>query len=682
MKNVHKKVSQGTALLWLLAGLMMSWGLVAQATETKESLILTSPNGQVVVDVTLDKQLSYAVSLAGQPLLNRSRLALNIAQAKHLLANPSLAKVGRRTVDETLTPVLPTKSHTIRDHFNEMTIELAQPVSIVFRAYDNGVAYRFVTRIAGQVQVDDELVEYNFSQGDSAWLPVEEGFYSHNERSYIHKPLAQFKRSTLSSLPALVATAQGKVLISESDLQDYPGLWLKGTGKTSLDGTFARFPTQVAMEPKSDRNEPVKARAKYLAITRGERAFPWRILAIAQNDAELLTNQLVYQLAEPSRIADTSWIKPGKVAWDWYNANNIHGVDFKAGVNTQTYKHYIDFAAEYGLEYVILDEGWYNLGDLLSTAPNMNIEELVAYGKKKNVKIVLWVIWKTLDLQFDAAFDRFEKLGVAGIKVDFMQRDDQGMVNYYWKITEEAAKRKLLINLHGAYKPAGLQRTFPNAITREGVKGLEWNKWSEESTPEHNLTLPFIRMVAGPMDYTPGAMSNGIGPAAFKNVKYDGKAPEHQDFAVRFARPMSQTTRVHQMAMFSVFESPMQMLADTPSNYRKAAECAAYIAKVPAVWDETRVLHAAVGDYLVVARRKGEQWFIGAMGDEFPHELELDLSFLPAGEFAMESFADGINADMWAEDYKRSERSASRSDRFTIKLAPAGGYTARLTPVK
>jgi alpha-glucosidase len=678
MKN-HRQILSPVALLVL--GLLALWGQLVQAAD-KNSLLLTSPDGQLQLEVSLDKVVSYTLNRADQPLLLPSRLSLEVAQVKNLLDKPRLAKVSHRRVDESITPTLPTKSQVIRDHFNEMTIELAQPVSIIFRAYDNGIAYRFVTRIPGQIQVNDELVEYNFSKGDSAWLPVEESFYSHNERSYIQKPLAQFKRDTLSSLPALVATASAKVLITESDLQDYPGLWLKGTGKNALAGTFARFPTKVEMEPNSDRNEPVKARAKYLAITKGERAFPWRILAVAKNDAELLTNQLVYQLAEPSRIADTSWIKPGKVAWDWYNTNNLFGVDFKAGVNTQTYKHYIDFAAEYGLEYVILDEGWYNLGDLLSTAPNMNIEELVAYGKQKNVKIVLWVIWKTLDLQFDAAFDRFEKLGVAGIKVDFMQRDDQGMVNYYWKITEEAAKRKLLINLHGAYKPAGLQRTFPNAITREGVKGLEWNKWSYESTPEHNVTLPFIRMVAGAMDYTPGAMSNGIGPAAFKNVKFDGKAPDHQDFSIRFTRPMSQTTRVHQMAMFSVFESPMQMMADTPSNYRKAAECAAFIAKVPAVWDETRVLHAAIGDYLVVARRKGSDWFIGAMGDEFPHELAVDLSFLPAGTFAMESFADGINADFWAEDYQRSEDQVGRSDSFTIKLAPAGGWTARLTPAK
>ena len=681
MKNVHKIVSWGTASLWLLVGLVLGCGGALHAT-AKESLILASPNGQLVAEVSIDKHISYTLTQGDKLLLLPSRLSLEVAEVKKLLDKPQLAKVSRRSVDEVIAPTLPTKSKEIRDHFNEMTIELAQPVSIVFRAYNNGIAYRFVTRIPGQVQVDDELVEYNFSQGDSAWLPVEEGFYSHNERSYIQKPLVQFKRDTLSSLPALVATANAKILITESDLQDYPGLWLKGTGKNALAGTFARFPTKVEMEPNSDRNEPVKARAKYLAITKGERAFPWRILAVAKNDAELLTNQLVYQLAEPSRIADTSWIKPGKVAWDWYNTNNLFGVDFKAGVNTQTYKHYIDFAAEYGLEYVILDEGWYNLGDLLSTAPNMNIEELVAYGKQKNVKIVLWVIWKTLDLQFEAAFDRFEKLGVAGIKVDFMQRDDQGMVNYYWKVTEEAAKRKLLVNLHGAYKPAGLQRTFPNAITREGVKGLEWNKWSYESTPEHNVTLPFIRMVAGAMDYTPGAMSNGIGPAAFKNVKFDGKAPDHQDFSIRFTRPMSQTTRVHQMAMFSVFESPMQMMADTPSNYRKEAESAGFIAKVPAVWDETRVLHAAVGDYLVVARRSGSNWFIGAMGDEFAHELTVDLSFLPAGSFAMESFADGINADFWGEDYQRSERQVSRSDRFTIKLAPAGGWTARLTPLK
>ncbi len=652
-----------------LAQLLLSQHLFAETAQ------LSSPDGRIQVEVSVNKGISYQVQVDGKPLLLPSAIGLEVA-GKKLMSELAIKAQQTSEVDQLLKPEVQVKSAEIRDHYRQLHIDFNQPWALEFRAYNNGVAYRFVTQLKGKVSVASEQAEFNFGADSQGFLPVEEGFYSHNERTYIHKPLADFPRETLSSLPALVSSQGMKVLITESDLEDYAGLWLQTQGNNQLKGTFAAVPTQFGIFPAEDktrspdRERLILKRGDYLAKTQGKRSYPWRILAIARNDGELIENQLPYQLAAPSRVADTRWIKPGKVAWDWYNANNIWGVDFKSGVNTQTYKYYIDFAAQYGLEYVILDEGWYPLGDLLKTVPEMNIEELVAYGKQKNVKLILWMTWKTLDEQFKPAMARFAKLGVAGIKVDFMQRDDQLMVDYYWKVAAEAARHKLLVSFHGAYKPAGLQRTYPNVITREGVKGLEWNKWSTESTPEHNTTLPFIRMVAGAMDYTPGAMVN-----AHYSTE-EGK----NTFAVRFERPMSQTTRVQQMAMFSVFESPLQMLADTPSNYMKEAECTAFIAQVPAVWDETRVLAGAVGDYVAVARRSGKQWFIGAMNDENPRELVLDLSFLGAGNYQLDSFADGINADRWAEDYRHQQQAVTSATKLTINMASGGGWTGRFTP--
>ncbi len=387
---------------------------------------------------------------------------------------------------------------------------------------------------------------------------------------------------------------------------------------------------------------------------------------LGQKDADLLTNQLVYQLAEPQEIADTHWIRPGKVAWDWWNANNLYGVDFRAGINTQTYKYYIDFASRMGLDYIILDEGWYKLGDLLSVVPAMNVPELVEYGRQKHVRIILWVVWKTLEDQLEQALDQFQKWGVAGIKVDFMQRSDQWMVNYYWKIAAEAAKRKMLVDFHGAYKPSGLRRAYPNVITRESVMGLEHNKWSTDVTPTHDLMLPFIRMVAGPMDYTPGAMNNA----------------QPANFRVIFNRPMSMGTRAHQVAMYVVYESPLQMLADSPSQYLKELECARFIARIPTTWDDTIPLQAGVGQYVALARKHGNTWYLGAMTNEKARELNLDLSFLGGGKYSADILEDGINADHFGCDYRKVTRTVSKADTLKVRLAPGGGWAAILTPDK
>jgi len=400
-----------------------------------------------------------------------------------------------------------------------------------------------------------------------------------------------------------------------------------------------------------------------MAKTAGTREFPWRVLVVAAADTTLLDTDIVYRLASESRIGDTSWIRPGKVAWDWWNFNNIYGVPFRAGVNTDTYKHYIDFAAENGIEYVILDEGWYKLGDLMTQMPGIDMEAIAAHARQKKVGLVMWVIWKTLDLQLAQALDQFEKWGVKGIKVDFMQREDQWMVNYYERVAREAAKRHLLVDFHGAYKPTGLYRTYPNVVTSEGVLGLEQSKWGDLASPDNAVTFPFMRMMAGPVDYTPGAMMNAT-KADFKPV---------------FNRPVSQGTRCQQLAMYVVYESPLQMLADSPSNYRREPESLAFLAGVPTVWDETKVLSAAIGEHILVARRSGTAWYVGAMTNWSARDLEVPLSFLGEGTWEADIFKDGPNADRAAVDYAREKRAVGASDRLRIHLAPGGGWVARIS---
>ncbi len=623
--------------------------------------VLRSPDRRIEVRIDLGDRIRYAVLVDNQALVQDATLSIQIDQST-LGVQPKLTAAKATSVDQEIEPVVRQKSAKLRERYNQLRLDLRGGYAVVFRAYDEGVAYRLETSLPrAEVKVRGEEVGLNFAGDYAVYYPKEESFFSHNEREFVHLPLKQVAPGDLASLPAVVEARDGiKIAIAESDVEDYPGLWLKGRSGTGLVGTFPPYPLKE--ELSRDRDFKVTQAADYIAVTRGARTFPWRILGIARKDGDLLTNALVYLLARPSQLADTSWIRPGKVAWDWWNANNVHGVDFKSGVNTDTYKYYVDFAARHGIEYVILDEGWYPLGNLLQVVPEIDMEALTAYARQKNVGLILWVVWKTLDDQLQPALDRFEKWGIKGIKVDFMQRDDQPVIAFYHKVCREAAKRKMLVDFHGAIRPATMTRTWPNLISTEGVRGLEQSKWSELANPEHDVTLPFTRMFMGPMDYTPGAMVN----AAKKS------------FARIFDQPMSLGTRCHQLAMYVVFESPLQMLADSPSNYLKEPEAMEFLGPVPSVWDETRVLDARMGDYVVVARRKGREWYLGAMTDWTARELDIDLSFLPEGSFRIDSWADGVNADRYGSDYRKAKGAASRATRLKVRLAEGGGFAARL----
>jgi alpha-glucosidase len=621
-----------------------------------------SPDGDVTITIAVGAELTYAVEWRGRTMVAPSPISLTLGDGTVVGPGARIADTRWSAADDIIEPVVPEKTSRVRDHYNQLSLDFVGGWGLDVRAYDDGVAYRFRTGWGGEFAVTAEEFTVAFESDSAAWFPMEEGFLTHSERLYERRRVSDIQLQQMASLPMLVAMHNGpKLAITEADLRDYPGLYVAGTSGRRLRGLFPSYPLEEELE--GDRTVNVVRRAEYLARTDGPRTLPWRVFVIAEEDGDLVESTIVYRLAPSLAIDDPSWIRPGKVAWDWWSATNLHGVDFRSGLNTDTYRHFIDFAAEQGIEYVILDEGWSDPADLSTLNPDIDLPALLAHANERGVGLILWVVWKTLDDRLEEALDRFAEWGVAGVKVDFMQRDDQKMVNYYWRVAEEAAARRLLVDFHGAYKPTGLRRAYPNVLTREGVLGLEHSKWSDRPSPEHNVTLPFIRMLAGPMDYTPGAMRN---------------AQEDRFMAV-FDRPMALGTRVHQLAMYVVFESPLQMLADSPSNYLRESECLAFLAGVPTVWDETRVLTARVSDWVAVARRRGEVWYVAAMTDWTPRELVLDLAFLGEGVWSVVVFEDGVNADRNAEDYRRFEDEVLAGAEVVASLAPGGGWVARFT---
>ncbi|RXK85450.1 glycoside hydrolase family 97 protein [Filimonas effusa] len=622
---------------------------------------LKSPDKKITVNVAVGKSLEWSVRYGNETILLPSVIALQLHNNK-LGQNALVNKEDRQSVNHTIIADVPVKSKYIADRYNELKLFMKGNYAVVFRAYDNGVAYRFEMALGDSVAVVNEISEFNFPQNNRVMWSGETNkeFQSHFESLFKDSVINAFNTTEHAALPLYMATPAGSsLLLSESDVYDYPNLFVFGTGGNAFTAGFPK----VILDRKhtGDRTARITRLADYIAKTSGSRSLPWRYLVIGNNDKTIFESNLTFQLASPNVLANTAWIKPGKVAWDWWNANNIYGVDFKAGLNTETYKYYIDFASTYGLEYIVLDEGWSRTTtDIMTPAKEIDIKELVAYAASKNVGVILWALWEPLDKDLDAILDRYVQWGVKGIKVDFMARADQYMVNYYERVAAAAAKRQLLVDLHGAYKPVGLNRKYPNVLSYEGVRGLENCKWSEDITPGHDVTLPFTRMVAGPMDFTPGAMIN----ATKKN------------FHITFTEPMSQGTRAHQVAMYVMYESPLQMLADNPSNYRKDPECTRFIAQIPTVWDTTIALHGKVGEYVAVARKNGDKWYVSAMTNWEARELDIPLDFLPEGSWKAQVLADGINAAEHAADYRITTLQVSRNSRLKANMSNGGGWCA------
>jgi alpha-glucosidase len=634
---------------------------IAHYTYAKDYKV-SSPDNKISLTVNAGTELKWSATIDGKEIINNSKIAMVLADGKILGSNEKVKKVKYSQLNDILTPVIANKKSSISDNCNILSIYFNSGFSLQFRAYNDGVAYRFETSLKDEITVTNEISEFNFPAGTHSWYPLETSFMSHNERTFLYYSLDTIAKKHLASLPTLFQVNGTDILITESDIDDYPGMWITGAGAGKISGIWSKYPETEKLI--GDRNLFVTGTRDYIARTKGTRTFPWRVFVIAQNDAKLIESDLVFKLARPNKIEDTKWIKPGQVAWDWWNANNIHGVDFRAGINNDTYKYYIDFASRNGIEYIILDEGWYKSGTVLESKPEINIPELCSYAENKNVGIILWVVWKTFQDKIDDAVVLYEKWGVKGVKVDFMQRDDQKMVNFYLEAARKTAEHHLLIDFHGAYKPDGLGRTWPNALTREGVKGMENNKWSKDINPDHDVTIPFTRMIAGPMDYTPGAMVN----------------MDKANFTANFTRPESQGTRAHQIALYIIYESPLQMLSDSPSNYIKEQESTDFIVNIPVVWDDVIGIDGKVGDFLLLARRSGKDWFVGALTDWTSRDMDLDLSFLPAGQYSIDIFQDGINADRYAGDYKHLKSKVKSGDKMKIHLAPGGGWAARISP--
>ncbi|MFB6318962.1 glycoside hydrolase family 97 catalytic domain-containing protein [Saccharicrinis sp. FJH54] len=627
---------------------------------------VASPDKQINVTYDIGDQVTWSVSFNGKSIIRNGVINL-IVDGKEMMKNQKVRKAYSGLVVQTVTPAVPLKfaDHTVQ--YNQEKLVLKNGISLVFRVYNNGVAYRILTDFRKEKTVDTEVVQFGFEPGSSLLFPQEDQLMSHYERSYLHLNINEVKDDMFCSLPMLATSNGVRIGVTEADVLNYPQMFLKGHKESGLTSLYPNYPLEIkAGDRASDRSEVITKEAEYIAKINPGQELPWRVFMIAADDKALLENNLPVCLNSKAKI-NTEWIRPGKVAWDWWNANNIYGVDFRSGINTETYKYYIDFASEYGLEYIILDEGWSkSTTNILEPNDEINLEELISYGKEKNVKLILWVLWKPLDQHLNAALELYEKMGVAGIKVDFMQRADQLMVEYYEKVAREAAKHKLLVDFHGAFKPSGIEAVYPNVVNYEGVKGLENCKWSDLITPEHDVTLPFTRMLAGPMDYTPGAMHNA----------------QEINFSISFDRPMSQGTRCHQASMYVIYEAPLQMFADNPSNYLRDPQYTSLVARFPTTWDDTRVLEAKVADYVVLARKKGQTWYIGGMTDWTEREFDIPLDFLVDGKlYKLTLLSDGINANRMAEDYKISRSNVVKGTNLHIKMAMGGGFAGILEPV-
>jgi alpha-glucosidase len=660
-----KSISLLTA--YLFCTVLLCFGISpAQAADHE----LRSPDGQILIKVSTGAAIQWSVQYKTETILFPTAIALTL-NGKPFPAHKTKLMVQLPSAhQDTIFSIVPVKNARIPDIYKELKLVFAGGITLCFRAYNHGVAYRFELNTKDPVlKIDAEEVGFNLNADNQAWWPEEKNpeFISHYEALFTPTRLKDIQAGRYAYLPLYQATLGGtKLVISESDLYDYPNLFLFANGEGKLEGKFPPAVLKSHVAPGTDRREVLAEKAPYIADTKGKRNLPWRLIMIAPDDVTLLGNELVYQLASPVDNADYSWVKPGKVAWDWYNANNLFGVNFQSGINNDTYKYYIDFAARFGLEYVILDEGWSRTTtDVSASRASIDVPALVQYGAAKGVGIILWTLWRPLDEKTDSLLNRFVEWGVKGIKVDFIQRADQYTVNYYEKIAKACADRKLLVDFHGAYKPTGLHRKYPNVINYEGVKGLENNKWADYITPEHNVTLPFTRMMAGPMDYTPGAMRNS----------------NQKDFRVSFNEPVSRGTRAHQAAMYVMYEAPLQMLAETPSLYLQDTAFTRFIARIPTTWQTTIPLAGKIGAYAAIARQQGRQWYISAMTNWEERTLEAKLDFLPAGNYKIEILTDGVNVAKYASDYSITTQQVKKGDVLNMKMAAGGGWTAIITPL-
>lgn len=629
--------------------------LAGNNTLAAKAIDVKSPNGEIQVSIDIKDKIYYSVSYDDDLIVKDCYLNLQLAN-ETLGNNPKLRNTKKGVINESIKREIPFKNAVVKNHCNTLRLNFAGNYAVEFRVFDNGMAYRFITDKKDENIVMGEDFVLNFPADYTAHLSQPDGFKTSYEYPYTHVKTKEYKKTDrMSYLPVLLETDKAyKILISEADLYDYPCMFLKSTGTNGMQSLFPKVPLEFGDD--GDRSLKILKEADYIAKTDGKRSFPWRMMVISKEDKELVENEMVYSLSSPCVLEDYSWIKPGQVSWEWWHDARLYGVDFRSGYNMDSYKYYIDFASKFGIPYIIMDEGWAKSTRDPYT-PNLTIDlaELIQYGKERNVKIVLWLTWLTVENNFDL-FKTFADWGIAGVKIDFMDRSDQWMVNYYERVAKEAAKHKLFVDFHGAFKPAGLERKYPNILSYEGVLGMEQGG---NCKPSNTIYLPFMRNAVGPMDFTPGSMISA----------------QPEDNRSTRANAMGSGTRAYQMALFVVFESGLQMLADNPVYYYRELPCTEFISSVPVTWDETKVLYAEVGEGVVIARRKGEKWFIGGITNNEGRTVNIDLSFLPEGQsFTLTAFEDGINADRQAMDYKKRESRVDSKSQITIQMVRNGGW--------
>jgi len=641
-----------------------------------EPLTVTSPDGQVSITFALKtnpqpylsgERAYYRITYKGKPVLVDSPLGLDFKGARPMDRDFEVVGTDVHSRDDTWTNPFGAQRN-IRDHYNQLRISLREReaprrrVDLILRAYNEGVAFRYFLPVQEGLDKFTLMAEntgFYFARDASAYALNLGRFNTSNEGEYGRTSLNEIKPESIINLPLLVELPGGPwVGLLEADLTDYAGMYVGG-----VPGVENALISKLSTGP-GRMDEVVSASTP--------KTTPWRLLLMNDRPGALIeSNYVVLDLSAPSALSDTSWIKPGKAAWDWWSGSFARNVDFKPGMNTATMEHYIDFAAEHHLEYMLVDAGWSpgqdeysHLADITQYKPQVDVPGIVAYAKPKGVKVLIWLHWTSVKKYMDRAFPLYEKWGVAGVKIDFMDRDDQEMVNFYEEMVRQAAQHHLVVDFHGAYKPTGLRRTYPNLLTREGVMGMEYSKWSERVTPEHDVTIPFTRMLAGPMDYTPGCFNNTT----------------REQFKPRSVEPMCQGTRAHQLAMYVVFESPLAMLSDYPESYGSKPGVD-FLEKVPTVWDETKVLNGEPAKYLTVARRHGDSWYVGAMTNWDARDLEIPLDFLGSRSYEVQIFADGADADQVATSLSNEKRFVRENEKLRVHLAPGGGWAAIFTPV-
>lgn len=630
---------------------------------------LLSPGKTIKMVVQTNNHLSYSVFVDDKKIINESLIDMQLSNSNALSKDLKIKSAKTKSVNEVIVAQIPVSRKNIPDVYNELTLNFKSNFAIIFRAYNDGVTYRIATSFTDSITIQNETAHFNFADAASAYAPLvqkREGldiYHTSFEELYYHKQADSFSVNDYIFSPVLVSTTNNiKVAITESDLDDYPGMFLQGTGKNSFSAAFAPYPLEEKVIEGDYPESVVSKRAGYIAKTNGTRNFPWRVLIIAREDKELPANDLVYRLATPSKLSDVSWIHPGKCTDEWIIDVNLFNVPFRSGVNTASYKYYIDFAKRFGFDRIMMDAGWSDTKDLFKINPNINMDTIVAYAKQQGIKISMWTLSMTLDRQLDAALKQFQNWAVDFIMTDFIDRDDQPVVNFHKRIAEACAAAKIMIMFHGSYPPKGFNRTYPNCITKEAVLGSEYNAWSDKPAATHNCIIPFTRMLAGPLDYEPGILDNAT-PKQFKPI---------------WGKVMSQTTRCQQLAMFVVYDSPLQIFAGNPSQGYMEPKFMELLGSIPTSWDTTITIDAKVGEYIITARRKGSDWFIGGMTDSVARDISIDLSFLDEGNYNASVCRDGINADRNAMDYVIEEKAVSTKNKLDMHLAPGGGVLIKV----